>query len=75
MRPCNGHILEALELVKKMLLIAEQGDIDREDVGCGILYGVIRDSAYKIKRLADTEKKAHQEKGWWFEEENCTIIE
>jgi hypothetical protein len=29
------------------------------------LYGVLRDSAYKIRRLAETEKGAHIKKGWW----------
>jgi hypothetical protein len=32
---------------------------------CGVLYGVIRGSAYKIKKLAETEKEAHMKKGWW----------
>ena len=31
-----------------MLDLANEGDAVREDVGCGILYAVLRDSAYKI---------------------------
>jgi hypothetical protein len=34
-------------------------------MGCGILYGVTRDSAYRIKKLAELEKAAHIKKGWW----------
>jgi hypothetical protein len=26
---------------------------------------VLRDAAYKITKLAEEEKKRHQEKGWW----------
>ena len=48
-----------------MIALADQGDADREDVGCGVLYGILRDTAYKLKRLAEEEKRAHQAKGWW----------
>ena len=48
-------------------LPADQGDADREDNGCGILYGVLRDSAYKLKKLAEEEKQNHIIKGWWQE--------
>lgn len=65
MKPCNLHIIKTLRLVEEMLALADQGDADREDNGCGILYGVLRDSAYKLKKLADTEKKNHITKGWW----------
>jgi hypothetical protein len=54
-----------LELTDAMIRLANQGDEDREDTGCGILYGILRDSAYKLKQLAEKEKKAHEEKGWW----------
>lgn len=48
-----------------MIQLADQGDADREDIGCGILYGILRDSAYKLKRLAEEEKRKHIAKGWW----------
>ena len=48
-----------------MIDLANRGDIDREDVGCGILYGTMRDSAYKLKLLAEKEKGKHIKKGWW----------
>ena len=65
MKPCNRNILETLHLVEEMIALADRGDEDREDVGCGVLYGVLRDSAYKLKRMAEEEKRSHQEKGWW----------
>ena len=68
MRPCNHNIRKTLSLVDEMIRIADKGDIDREDNGCGILYGVLRDSAYKVKKLAEQEKRNHIEKGWWSEE-------
>ncbi|MBC8247458.1 MAG: hypothetical protein H8E81_07725 [Deltaproteobacteria bacterium] len=48
-----------------MIELANKGDADREDVGCGILYGILRDSGYKLKKLAEKEKKSHIQKGWW----------
>ena len=48
-----------------MIWLADQGDTDREDNGCGILYGVLRDSAYKLKKLAEEERDNHIRKGWW----------
>ena len=65
MRACNKNIRRTLALVADMITLADQGDADREDVGCGILYGILRDSAYKLKQLAEKEKTAHMEKGWW----------
>jgi hypothetical protein len=64
-RACNESIQRTLEIAERMLDIAEEGDRVREDVGCGILYAVVRDSAYKIRRLAEAERTAHVKKGWW----------
>ena len=64
-KPCDENIKKALELVNEMIGLAEKGDSDREDDGCGILYGVLRDSAYKIKQIAEAEKEKYIKKGWW----------
>ncbi|MFC1840165.1 hypothetical protein ACFL1N_11335 [Thermodesulfobacteriota bacterium] len=65
MKPCDESIKKVLELANEMLTISDEGDAVREDTKCGILYGVIRDSAYRIKMLAEEEKDAHIKKGWW----------
>jgi hypothetical protein len=52
-----------------MMQLADQGDADREDTGCGVLYGVLRDSAYKLLQMAEIEKSRHKSKGWW--QEDC----
>lgn len=65
MRPCDQHIKKTLQLADQMMDLADCGDADREDVGCGVLYGILRDAAYKIKNQAEAEKKAHMAKGWW----------
>jgi len=65
MEQCNKGIKKSLDLAREMLLLSDEGDALREDSGCGVLYGVIRDSAYKIKKLAEAEREAHIKKGWW----------
>ena len=69
MRPCDKNIKSTLHLAEQMIELANIGDADREDTGCGIMYGILRDAAYKIKKLAEDEKRKHQQKGWW--KENC----
>lgn len=67
MKACDENIKKTLKLVSDMINLADRGDVDREDVGCGILYGILRDSAYKVKNLAEEEKQKHINKGWWKE--------
>ena len=65
MKACNKNIAKTIDLAEKMIELANSGDSDREDVGCGILYGILRDSAYRIKKIAEEEQKKHMEKGKW----------
>lgn len=65
MKRCDDTIRKALEMTEGMLSLADEGDAVREDNGCGILYSVLRDSAYRIRQLAEAEKDAHVRKGWW----------
>ncbi len=65
MRACNEMLNKTLQLTELMVEVADQGDGVREDVGCGVLYGLLRDCAFKIRKLAEEEKEAHVKKGWW----------
>jgi hypothetical protein len=67
MRACDMSIRKTLELANEMIRLADHGDLVREDDGCGVLYGVLRDSAFRIKKLAEDERFAHIRKGWWKE--------
>lgn len=68
-KPCDQNIKRTIQLSQEMIRLADQGDEEREDTGCGVLYGVLRDSAYKILQMAQEEKKRHKAKGWW--QEDC----
>ena len=65
MKRCDKAVKETLDLAESMLNLADRGDSVREDNGCGVLYAVLRDSAFKIKQLAEAERAAHIKKGWW----------
>ena len=64
-RACNEHIVEVLEMARQLLILSDMGDLDSEDDGCRVLYGVIRDCAYKIRTQAERERDAHKRKGIW----------
>lgn len=70
MKQCHKNIFEALELARRLLVLADQGDAARTDVGCGVLYGVIRDCACKIRRQAEQELEEHKAMGLWPENKN-----
>lgn len=48
-----------------MMCLADEGDAARQDKSCGILYGILRDAAYKIRDLAEHEKLRHKQNGLW----------
>ncbi|MBF0451682.1 MAG: hypothetical protein HQK75_13325 [Candidatus Magnetomorum sp.] len=60
--PINSTLRKVIQMCHEMLEIADHGDKYREDKGCGIVYGLLRDNAYKIRQLAEKEIKAHQKK-------------
>lgn len=60
MKACDRNINKAIALANDMIALADRGDADREDTGCGILYGVLRDAAFKVRKLAETEKRKHR---------------
>jgi hypothetical protein len=73
MKTFNEMLTRTIELTKEMISLAEQGDRARKDVGCGILYGLLRDSAYKIRKVAEDEKEEHIKRGIWPEDGKDTV--
>ena len=68
MKTCNDLLQRTLQLTEIMVDLANLGDGARKDVGCGVLYGLLRDSAYKIRKVAEQEKENHIRNGLWPEE-------
>ncbi len=59
----NTNIIKVLQLTNEMIELANQGDQERCDPTCGTLFGVLRDSAYKLRNLAEQEIEIHRKSG------------
>ena len=70
-RPCNKNIIKVLRLSRDMMLLADRGDESRQDRSCGVLYGTLRDSAYKLRNLAEQEIDIHKDAGLWDSDEEA----
>ena len=63
--PANNNILKVLRLTREMMMLADQGDTSREDNGCGVLFGALRDAAYQLRAMAEKERESHIQCGKW----------
>ena len=63
----NRNLRLILVLVREMELLAQQGDADRNDESCGLLYARIRQCAAELREMVEREIQAHQRKGKWDE--------
>ena len=61
----NENLVQVRQLASQMLALAERGDLHRNDTSCGILYGILRDTAYRLGKLADEECEKHRLAGKW----------
>ena len=64
-RPGNQNVVRVLRVSQEMMLLADRGDKTRQDISCGVLYGTLRDSAYKLRQLAEQEVQIHKNAGIW----------
>ena len=63
----NETLRQVKRLSYEMLALADEGDQYRNDPSCGILYGILRDMAYRLRQLADEECDRHKQTGKWDE--------
>lgn len=61
----NDNLLRTIRLAREMSALADEGDRDRVDDSCGIVYGVLRDMAYRLRELAEKECGKHRKSGKW----------
>ena len=66
-RAANNNIRRSLDMARDLIMLASQGEADSCDESCMVLYGIVRDCAYKIRGVAEREKLAHQAGGRWDE--------
>ena len=48
-----------------MVILADDGQLAAQDDGCRLLYGVLQDCAYKLRKKAEEEKAAHTRANKW----------
>jgi len=63
----NNNLRKLIRLTREMLALADEGDRDRNDDSCGIVYGILRDTSYRIRALAEQECEKHRAAGKWDE--------
>jgi hypothetical protein len=57
----DNTLKKIVALCYEMLELADHGDKFRLDDGCGVVFGTLRDAAYKIRRLAEKEISLHNQ--------------
>ncbi len=67
MKAFNENLMSLIGLTREMLALADEGDRDRIDDSCGIIYGILRDSAYRLRKIAKEECQQHVDVGFWEE--------
>ena len=55
----DENLSDLVVLCRQMLELADRGDAERTDAGCGVIYGTLRDAAYKIRLMAKNELRKH----------------
>jgi len=63
--PSNENLRRVKRMTNEMLALADDGDQHRADPSCGILYGILRDMAYRLRHLVDDECARHKEEKRW----------
>ena len=64
-KPNNENLRRVLRLSREMLALADEGDHDSDDPSCAILYGILRDMGYRLRKLAEEECEKHKGAAKW----------
>jgi hypothetical protein len=62
---CNAYIRQTLECARQLIILADEGEAASNDDGCAVLYGVVRDCAYRVRAEAERERESHRAAGRW----------
>lgn len=61
----DRNIDAAIRLACTLSALADRGEACARDDGCFVLFGVVRDCAYRIKGRAEQERAAHRRRECW----------
>ncbi len=65
MQSFNENLRKLIQITREMLALADEGDRDRNDDSCGIIYGILRDTGYRLRKLAEQECEKHKKADKW----------
>lgn len=60
MKQMDRNIERTLAMTKKLVVLSEEGEVQSQDPGCAVLYGVVRDCAHRMRVEAEREREAHR---------------
>ena len=58
----NEYISEAMKMAQRIMRMANCGELLTSNDECGVLFGVLRDCAYKIRKQATRDSQIQKEK-------------
>ena len=61
----NRWIQKTLVMSRRLAEVANRGEAKADDDSCAVLFGVVRDCAYKIMGRAEEERQCHRRQGRW----------
>jgi hypothetical protein len=64
----DEYVRRAIRIAGEMKSLADDGETQARDSSCAVLFGVIRDCAYKIQGRAEREAEMHRLTGMWNEQ-------
>ena len=65
------YVKRTLDMVRKMIILADKAETGCCDYSSTVLFGVVRDCAYKIKGRAEEERERLKMLGDWETEQQC----
>jgi|GEM_PF-850908 len=74
MTEINRKIIHVLELSNELLEVGNDGIECQVDNSCGILFGILRDCAFRLQQLAEKEIELHQQNGLFDDEDSKELI-
>ncbi|OGQ97171.1 MAG: hypothetical protein A2521_16330 [Deltaproteobacteria bacterium RIFOXYD12_FULL_57_12] len=55
----DQFIRQVLELSRRMIILADEGQAEAHDDGCRLLSGILQDCAYRLRLQALQERQSH----------------
>ena len=56
---CDRYLEKTLDITDEMIRLADQAEAACSDNRCAVVYGILRDSAYRVRNEAQRERENH----------------